>query len=73
MQRVLLTATADGLTASSLSQLIEIERIREELRMLIHATRPAQVVLRIGGGWPVPAPPRRPVADLLAPLPPETA
>jgi hypothetical protein len=71
MQQVLLTATADGLTASFLSQLIEIDRIREELRRLIHGHREPQVVLRIGRGWPVLATPRRPVADLLIPRPPE--
>ena len=52
MQRVLLTATAAGLTASFLSQLIEVERAREELRRLIGGPRGPQVVLRIGRGWP---------------------
>jgi hypothetical protein len=65
MQRVLLTATAEGLTASFLSQLIEVERAREELRRLIGGPRGPQVVLRIGRGWPVPATPRRSVDDLL--------
>jgi hypothetical protein len=69
MQRVLLTATAAGLTASFLSQLIEVERAREGLRRLIGGPRGPQVVLRIGRGWPVSATPRRSVEDLLlAPL-----
>jgi nitroreductase len=67
MQRVLLTATAEGLTASFLSQLIEVEQLREELRRLIGGPRGPQVVLRIGRGWPVPATPRRSVGDLLLP------
>lgn len=65
MQRVLLTATAEGLAASFLSQLIEVERAREELRRLIGGPRGPQVVLRIGRGWPVSATPRRSVDDLL--------
>ena len=64
MQRVLLTATAEGLAASFLSQLIEVERAREELRRLIGGPRGPQVVLRIGRGWPVSATPRRSVDDL---------
>ena len=71
-QRVLLTATAEGLTASFLSQLIEVERAREELRRLIGGQRGPQVVLRIGRGWPVSATPRRAVDDLLLPPLPET-
>ena len=72
MQRVLLTATAEGLTASFLSQLIEVDRAREELRRLIGGPRGPQVVLRIGRGWPVSATPRRSVDDLLLPPLPET-
>jgi hypothetical protein len=66
LQRVLLTATAEGLTVSFLSQVVEVAETREALRRLIRATRPPQVVLRIGRGWPVGATPRRRVADLLA-------
>ena len=72
MQRVLLTATAEGLTASFLSQLIEVDRAREELRRLIGGPQGPQVVLRIGRGWPVSATPRRSVDDLLLPPLPET-
>jgi nitroreductase len=66
LQRVLLTATAEGLAVSFLSQVVEVAETREALRRLIHATRPPQVVLRIGRGWPVGATPRRQVADMLA-------
>ncbi|GAA2558688.1 nitroreductase family protein [Pseudonocardia hydrocarbonoxydans] len=69
MQRVLLTATAEGLATSFLSHLVEVPRAREELRRLIGATQPPQVVLRIGHGWPVPATPRRGTADLVEPEP----
>ena len=72
MRRVLLTATAEGLTASFLSQLIEVERAREELRRLIGGPGGPQVVLRIGRGWPVSATPRRSVDDLLLQPLPET-
>jgi hypothetical protein len=65
LQRVLLSATADGLAASFLSQIVEVPGPRDQLRMLIGATRPPQVVLRIGRGWPVVATPRLPVADLI--------
>jgi nitroreductase len=74
LQRVLLTATADGLSASLLSQVVEVPETREQLRHLVRATRPPQAVLRIGRGYPVPATtPRRPVADLLDPRPIPTA
>lgn len=71
MQRVLLTATADGLATSFLSQIIEVERTREALRRLIRGRRGPQVVLRIGRGWPVQATPRRSVGDILLPALPE--
>lgn len=41
LQRVLLTATADGLAASLLSHIVEVPKGREELHRLISATRPA--------------------------------
>jgi nitroreductase len=65
MQRVLLTATAEGLAASFLSHVVEIPQTREELRRLLRATRAPQVVLRIGRGSPVPATPRRSPTELL--------
>ena len=65
MQVVLLTATVEGLAASFLSHLVEVEQTREQLRRLIRASHNPQVVLRIGRGWPVPSTPRRAVTDLL--------
>ena len=71
MQRVLLTATADGLAVSFLSQLIEVPEVREAVRRLVGTVRPPLAVLRIGHGWPTPRTPRRDVADLL--MDPETS
>jgi hypothetical protein len=67
LQRVLLTATVNGLATSFLSQIVEVSQTREELRRLIGGTRPPQAVLRLGYGWPVVASPRREVGDLIAP------
>ncbi len=65
MERVLLTATAEGLAVSFLSQAVEVPAIREQLRRLIRGTRPPQVVLRVGRGRPVAATPRRGLAELV--------
>jgi hypothetical protein len=65
MERVLLEATAAGLSTSLLNQAIE----HDALRWLLHDplgtwTRP-QAVIRFGYGPPVPPTPRRPIADVL--------
>jgi hypothetical protein len=65
LQRVLLAATADGLTASFLSQIVEVPGASDQLRRLIGSTRPPQVVLRVGRGWPVVPTPRLAVEDLI--------
>lgn len=65
MQRVLLTATTLGLSASFMSQPVEVRAVREELRRAIGGTLVPQALLRIGFSTPVPATPRRPVAELL--------
>jgi len=65
MQRVLLTATTLGLSASFLSQPVEVRSVREELRRALGGTLVPQTVLRIGFSTPVPATPRRPVGELL--------
>jgi hypothetical protein len=71
LQRVLLTATVDGLAVSFLSQLVEVPDIRDRVCRLLGTRRPPQAVLRIGRGWPTLRTPRRAVADLL--LDPETS
>ncbi|MDX8034947.1 nitroreductase [Lentzea sp. BCCO 10_0856] len=65
MQRVLLTATTLGLSASFMSQPVEVRTVREELRRALGGMLVPQTVLRIGFSTPVPATPRRPVAELL--------
>ncbi|HEU4947197.1 MAG TPA: hypothetical protein VFT31_08595 [Kribbella sp.] len=67
LQRVLLEATANGLSTSLLNQAIE----HDVLRWLLHDplgawTRP-QAVIRFGYGPPVPPTPRRPIGDVLLP------
>jgi len=65
MQRLLLAATTVGLSASFLSQVIEVRKVREELRRSLGGTLVPQTVLRVGFGSPVPRTPRRPVEDLV--------
>jgi nitroreductase len=65
MQRVLLAATALGLSASFLSQPIEVRTVRDELRRALGGSLVPQTVLRFGFGTPVAVTPRRTVADLL--------
>jgi len=60
MQRVLLTATTVGLSASFLSQPIEVPHVRAALRVMLGAD--PQTVLRIGYGHLAPPTPRRPLA-----------
>jgi nitroreductase len=65
MEAVLLTATSLGLAASFLSQVIEVEVGRHELRRVLGGGLHPQAVLRLGFGSPVPATPRRDPADLV--------
>ncbi|WP_330276351.1 nitroreductase family protein [Lentzea sp. NBC_00516] len=65
LQRVLLTATTHGLSASFLSQPVEVRQIREDLRRSLGGTLVPQTVLRVGFSTQVPATPRRSVAELL--------
>ncbi|MEU3644866.1 nitroreductase family protein [Lentzea sp. NPDC034063] len=65
LQRVLLTATTHGLSASFLSQPVEVRPVREELRRSLGGMLVPQTVLRLGFSTPVPATPRRRVAELL--------
>lgn len=65
LQRVLLTATTLGLSASFMSQAIEVRPVRDELRRALGGTLEPQTVLRIGFGSPVPPSPRRTVRELL--------
>lgn len=66
LARVLLEATAAGLSASFLNQPIEVERLRDEVARGIGRprTRP-QLILRFGYGQPVAPTPRRPLWAVL--------
>ena len=65
MQRVLLVATAEGLSASFLSQVVDVAGVRRQLRALVGGGLWPQVVLRLGYGSRPPATARRPLADVL--------
>ena len=67
LQRVLLTATRYGLSTSLMSQPIEVERIREQLRLGLRKFGPPQMLLRFGYGVPATPTARRPVTDVLLP------
>ncbi|MET1074651.1 MAG: nitroreductase [Umezawaea sp.] len=69
LQRVLLSAAALGLSASFLSQAVEVDGTREELRRELGGSLFPQTVLRLGFGSPVPRTPRLPVDDLVVPPP----
>jgi hypothetical protein len=60
MQRVLLTATVTGLSASFLSQPVEVPHTRSALQALLAGQGHPQTVLRIGYGHPAARTPRRP-------------
>lgn len=67
LQRVLLRAAMDGVTASFLSQLIEVSTVRAEIRHLIGGALWPQIVVRIGYGGTTPATPRRSLGTVLSP------
>ncbi|MEU4770367.1 nitroreductase family protein [Actinosynnema sp. NPDC023794] len=65
LQRVLLTAATLGLSASFMSQAIEVRPVRDELRRALGGSLEPQTILRIGFGSPVPSSPRRAVREFL--------
>ncbi|WP_406690223.1 nitroreductase family protein [Saccharopolyspora sp. ID03-671] len=65
VQNVWLTATARGLAASMISEVIEVPDTRDELRDLLGGTLQPQALLRIGYGGPTVPAPRRAVDDLI--------
>lgn len=70
LQRVLLTATDSGLSASMISQPIEVPGAREQLRLSLGRFGTPQMVMRIGygqPGWPTPRRTVDEVIDLPAP------
>ena len=65
MQRVLLTATAEGLDASFISQPVEVPAVRGRLRDLLGGGLWPQIALRLGHGAPVPRTPRRRLEEVV--------
>jgi len=63
--RVLLQASAEGLAASPMTQVVEIERLRLRLRSELRLVGMPQVVLRLGYGTGGLATRRRPVDEVL--------
>ncbi|MEV0067903.1 hypothetical protein [Amycolatopsis sp. NPDC050768] len=64
MQRVLLTATVEGLATSFLSQPFEVRSIRSPLLEIFDGLGQVHALLRIGYGQPTRMTARRPVAEV---------
>ncbi|MBK1783189.1 Acg family FMN-binding oxidoreductase [Prauserella cavernicola] len=69
LQRVLLAATASGLSASFLAQPIEVPAARTVLRTMLGDRECPQTALRLGYGFPGATTPRRSVHAVTEPLP----
>jgi hypothetical protein len=65
LQRVLLTATRHGLSASMASQAIEVPGVREQLRTGLRRHGPPQMVLRLGRGPTGATAGRRPIEEVV--------
>jgi hypothetical protein len=65
LQRVLLTATLHGLSASLASQAIDVPTVREQLRIGLRRYGPPQMVLRLGRAPDVVAAGRRAIEEVL--------
>ena len=65
LERVLLAATADGVSASFMNQPLEHADLRWLVRSPVTGHGYAQMILRLGYGDPVPPTPRRPIGDVL--------
>ncbi|HET6439095.1 MAG TPA: hypothetical protein VFG59_13590 [Anaeromyxobacter sp.] len=65
LQRLLLRATAAGLSASYLNSAVEVPGLRVLLREAVGESGLPQVMIRLGYGLEVPVPPRRKVEEVL--------
>lgn len=65
LQRVLLRATVDGVSASFLNQPVEVPALRARLGKEFGAAGAVQCLLRLGYGPDVPSTPRRPLDDVI--------
>ncbi|WP_243751313.1 nitroreductase [Paraburkholderia sp. BL10I2N1] len=66
LERVLLTAVIEGLSASYLNQPIEVDTLRDRLLATPGLDTMPQLLLRIGRGTPVEHSPRRPLATVMS-------
>jgi nitroreductase len=67
LTRVLLRATAEGVSASFFNQPIEVPMLRAQLCTLLGTSGIPQLIIRLGYGSSVPPTPRRPVSSVLLP------
>ncbi|MFI7063632.1 Acg family FMN-binding oxidoreductase [Kribbella sp. NPDC050124] len=65
LERVLLTATRDGVTASFLNQPLEFDDLRRKVQRLTRQPGHAHMIIRFGQGRTSEGTARRPVADFL--------
>ncbi|MFE9775297.1 Acg family FMN-binding oxidoreductase [Streptomyces sp. NPDC005931] len=65
LERILLYAAAQDVRAAFHTEPLEIPRLRTEIRTGLSAGQYPQMILRLGYAPSPPAPPRRPVADVL--------
>lgn len=66
LQRVLLTATHEGLDVSYLNQPIEVDTTRIALAKLMHTERFPQLLIRVGRGLPQAHSPRRNLSEVIS-------
>lgn len=71
LARLLLTATAAGVGASPMTQLLEVESTRDLLTRELGLVGHPQVLLRMGFAHGHPTTPRRPVSEVIIPAAPE--
>jgi len=64
LERMLLEATAAGISASFMNQPLEQDDLRWQVRNPLTGIGHAHMILRLGYGRPVPAAPRRPVQEV---------
>lgn len=65
LQRALLVATTEGVSASFMNQPLELPDLRWLVRSPVTGRGHTQMILRMGYGVPVPATPRRPLDEVL--------
>jgi hypothetical protein len=66
LERVLLSAAAEGMTASYLNQPIEVASLRARLRAALDLDAVPQLLIRVGRGRAAPHSPRRPIAEVVS-------